>query len=78
MEVISLIQIVKELGLSIGIFALCAWMVMFIVKKLATTLDKLSGKIEKHENEADVRAKYARDEHRQMIETLGRINGHTK
>ena len=78
MEMIELARVIKEVGLSVGVFCLCAWIVMFIVKKMAVTLDKLCSSIDKHETEADIRAKYVREEHRQMIETLGRINGYNK
>ena len=78
MEIPMLLQIVKELGVSAGVFLLCAWMVMFIVKRLAITIDKLSDNMSKHEIEASARSKYIRDEHKQMIDALSRINGYHK
>lgn len=75
---LEMLKALKEVGIPIGAFALSAWVVMYIVKKVAVSLDKLCIKIDKHEAEADVRAKFVREEHRQMIEALGRINGYVK
>lgn len=34
--------------------------------------------IQRHDEKAEERGRYVREEHRQMIESLGRINGYTK
>lgn len=41
-------------------------------------VNRVTSSIERHDEKADDRAKYVREEHRQMIECLGRINGYTK
>ena len=82
----------KEVGIPIGAFALAAWVVIFIVKRLAGVIDKLSAKM-------DVFTGRVRDEHdasskqhekmlegfdkiaerdAEMIISLGRINGYKK
>lgn len=40
------------------------------------TLDKISDAIGRHDERADERGHYVREEHKQMIEVLGRINGY--
>lgn len=39
-------------------------------------LDKLCSTISRHDEKAEERGKYVREEHKQMIENLGRINGY--
>ncbi len=83
MDAISLGRITQEVGLPIGIFGLCCWMVITIV-------GKMSGSIEKLVKTMDLFTSRVRDEHtvhskeHEMImkqhegitETLGRINGY--
>ena len=86
MEISTLEAAVKNglsVVLAIGIFGLCVWLVKFVIvqltdrmKELVTALDKLQTKIEIHDKAAEERGKYVREEHKQMIETLGRINGY--
>ena len=38
--------------------------------------EKLVSVIERHDEKAEERGKYVREEHKQMIEVLGRINGY--
>lgn len=40
------------------------------------TINKIQGAIENHDKKAEERGRFVREEHRQMIETLGRINGY--
>ena len=40
------------------------------------TVNKVADRIDRHDEKADERAKYVREEHKQMIEILGRINGY--
>ena len=79
-------DIAKDLGLgiflSVGVFGLCVWMVKFIITKLdkqmdrhATALDKLELRIEKSENRQAEAHRYQREEHRQMIDQLIKLNG---
>ena len=72
-----------EAGLSIGIFGLCTWLVVTIVRRLCGTMDTLVNKMDRFTDRV-------RDEHEQsskqhermmtqhegMMETLGRINGY--
>ncbi len=39
-------------------------------------LNKISDNINRHDERADERGRYVREEHKQMIEVLGRINGY--
>ena len=78
-------KIAVEQGLSIGIFALCVWLVVKIVTQLCGAMEKLVSKL-------DVFMNRVKDEHEQsqkhheslmrqheaMIETLGRINGYKR
>jgi hypothetical protein len=41
-----------------------------------TILVKISDSINEHDRRADERGKYVRDEHKEMITVLGRINGY--
>lgn len=41
-------------------------------------LNKISNSVEEHDKRADERGRFVREEHKQMIETLGRINGYKK
>lgn len=83
MEVGGLIHIIKELGLSAGIFGLCVWIVVYIVKNLNRDMSKLVQRLEVFTDR--VRAEHEQSakqheammaEHKEMIKTLGRINGY--
>lgn len=39
-------------------------------------ISKISTSLDEHDKRADERGRYVREEHKQMIETLGRINGY--
>lgn len=80
---ISMARIIKEVGLSIGVFILCAWMVVFMVKKLSTSIDGLITRTEEHNKGSAERGRYIREEHKSMLtslkeveKALGRINGY--
>ena len=70
-------------GLSIGIFALCVWLVVTIVTRLCGTMDKLTNKMdlftdrvrEEHDRSNIAHGNLMR-QHEGMIESLGRINGY--
>jgi len=47
-----------------------------IQTKTNSTLDRICSGIERHDEKADERGKFVREEHKQMIEVLGRINGY--
>ena len=40
-------------------------------------VNEVTNSIKKHDEKADERGRYVREEHKQMIEALGRINGFT-
>ena len=46
-------------------------------KVQSETLLKISSSIEEHDRRADERGKFVREEHKEMIQSLGRINGYT-
>ena len=71
--------------MSMGVLALCVWVVKHVavgltkgLDRLAIVVDKVADKMDKHDDKADERGRYIRDEHKQMIECLGRINGYKK
>ena len=83
----SLFEIACKQGLSIvlaiGVFGLCVWLVKYIVIRLTKAIDAvvdsnkdLLNLIAKHDEKAEERGRYVREEHRQMIDVLGRINGY--
>lgn len=41
-----------------------------------TILHKIDNSIDEHDKRAEERGRYVREEHKQMIEVLGRINGY--
>ena len=85
METSVLVSLVKELGLGVGVFGLCCWLTVFIVKRLAASIDKLVSHIEissqrvrmEHEQSSKQHEKMM-EEHGEMIKTLGRINGYRR
>ncbi len=90
MDIFEIVKICKEAGLAIGIFGLCAWMVVFIVKRLARSIDNLVTKLDgfmvhvakehkdlsKQHSRAGKQHTAMMKEHKGMIEVLGRINGY--
>lgn len=48
------------------------------ISKQNDLLLKISNSIDEHDKRADERGKFVREEHRQMIDSLGRINGYKK
>jgi flagellar biosynthesis/type III secretory pathway M-ring protein FliF/YscJ len=46
--------------------------------KNSEVISKIVASVDRHDEKADERGKYVREEHRQMIEVLGRINGYKK
>jgi len=81
----SIIKTAIDSGLSVGIFGLCVWMVITIVKDLCGTMNKLTTRMEifmtRVRDEHIASAKQHESmmkQHEGMIETLGRINGYKK
>ena len=52
------------------------WLARF--ERQANAMDKIVTSIDRHDEKAEERGRYVREEHKQMIEALGRINGYTK
>lgn len=78
---------IKKVGvdvfLIVGVFALCVWIVRFMVMRMSIVMDKLVEKLEKHDRNALERGRYIKEEHGRMIDSLkeiqegfGRINGY--
>jgi len=85
MEVGVLSRIAQEIGLPIGIFGLCVWLVVFIVKRLSADLDKLinnltlfMSKVKDEHKQSSEEHKSLMDQHREMMIVMGRINGYKK
>lgn len=85
MNAITLAKLIKEIGLAAGSFALCAWMVIYIVKRLSTNIDRMITKQEifmdrvKAEHLAQVEDhKEFAIQNREITIVLGRINGYRK
>ena len=79
----TMVKTAIDSGLSIGIFALCVWLVVTIVRNLCGTMDKLNinmdkftDKVESDHQRGIENQKSLMEQHNQMIETLGRINGY--
>lgn len=81
----SIVQTAIEAGLGVGIFSLCAWLIVTIVNKLCGTMDKLVNKLDRFTDR--VRDEHVQSfkqheslmrQHEGMMETLGRINGYKK
>ena len=91
-EWIVLMKILKEIGLAAGAFALCAWIVVYIVKRVAVNLDRLTIRIEQGIAKQDVFMAREKKEHedlkddhkefalqnKEITAALGRINGYVK
>ena len=80
---VGIIKTAIDSGLSIGIFALCVWLVTTIVNKLCGSMDKLNANMDRFTDR--VREEHDRgienqkalmEQHKEMILTLGRINGY--
>lgn len=85
MDWLTLAKVVKEIGLAAGAFALCAWMVVYLVKKMAGAIDALTTKMEiftsrvRDEHESHTKEhQMIMEQHKGITETLGRINGYKK
>ena len=83
MNWLELAKVLKEIGLAAGAFALCAWMVVYIVKRLAHNLDKMIQKQDifmdrvRSEHEAQIEDhKEFSAQNKEITATLGRINGY--
>lgn len=89
MSLDDILKCIKELGMSAVFGGAFIWLCIYLVKhtvtnlstvvnNLAITVSKVQDSLVKHEEKADERGKYVREEHKQMIETLGRINGYKR
>lgn len=85
----ELIRIAIKGGIEVFLVIFLAYVLWHVVKhilekvtagidKTIAGCDKMIDRLDKHESETDMRSKFVREEHRQMIDTLGRINGYKK
>lgn len=51
-----------------------AW--LYRLEKQSDLINKILSSVDDHDKRADERGRFVRDEHKQMIEILGRINGY--
>jgi len=82
MNWLELASVVKEIGLAIGAFCLCAWMVVYMVKRLAGNLDKMIAKqelfmdrVRSEHLAAEADHKEFAIQNKEITAALGRING---
>ena len=92
MGLLEIITVIKEVGVATIGMGLVVWVVVFIVKRLADVIDKLSTKFDlsmsrvklEHEQSAKEHNRLISiadgllSQHTEMIATLGRINGYKK
>lgn len=79
----AIVKTALEAGLSMGIFGLCVWLVVTVVKRLCGTMDRLVNKMDRFTDRVREEHDRSREQHDKMmgqhegmIETLGRINGY--
>ena len=85
MNWLEVAKVIKEIGLAAGAFALCAWMVIYIVKRLAVNLDRMIQKQDIFMARVEHEHKAAQEDHKEfalqnkeITAALGRINGFKK
>jgi len=85
-------RMLKEVGLAAGSFALCAWMVVYLVKRMGISIERQTAAIDRLISKQDLFMDRVKKEHLDQIEdhkefaiqnkeitaTLGRINGYKK
>jgi len=71
MEYLELAKFIKEVGISIGVFILCFWIVQYIIKKMGSSLDSMIGKM-------DIFTARVRKEHEQSAEQHKQIMSDNK
>ena len=83
MEYLELAKFIKEVGISIGVFVLCFWIVQFIVKRMAASLDALTvnmkqftDNVRREHKEGAEHHKSIMEQHMEIMKGLGRINGY--
>jgi len=69
-------DIVKELGLSVGVFLLCFYMVKEFINRMAGSIEKLITQNEVFMSRVRAEHDAACKQHEEMIKVLGRINGY--
>ncbi len=70
MTPIEVAKVLKEVGLAAAAMGLCIWIVVYIVKRLGETVDKLSDKIDKIGSNWTIFADRVRGEHDTHEESL--------
>ena len=83
MNYIELAKIIKEIGLAAGAFGLCTWMVIYIVRKLGSNIEKMITKQEIFMDRVRAEHEAAQEDHKEfaiqnkeITAALGRINGY--
>lgn len=83
---IETIKLCAKVGLEYFLVASLVWLLAYVIKhtvvkqsemieRLLIALNKLSERIEKHEQEANSRGVFVMQEHKEMIKALDRMNG---
>ena len=82
---LEIAKVAKEIGLAAGAFGLCAWMVVYIVRKLGSNIEKMIAKQEIFMDRVRAEHEAAQEDHkefaqqnREITAALGRINGYKR
>ena len=70
MSPIEFVKVLKEVGLAVGAMGLCIWIVVYIVRQLGKTVEKLADKIENVGGSFKMFADRVRSEHDSHAESL--------
>ena len=83
MTIVELARLIKEIGISAAAFGLCAYLTIFIVKRLAISVDELclhiktfATRVREEHDRSGKEHEALMKQHDEMIKTLGRINGY--
>jgi len=78
-----ILKAAKELGLGLGVFALCAWITIKIVKDLCSTMEELrlsfiefTTRVKEEHRASQEQHRGLMSQHDEMMKILGRINGY--
>ena len=68
MDWIVLAKVIKETGIPIAAFILCAWMIVYIVKRMGVNLEKLEKVIDKQIAKTDLFMAQVKKEHEAQVD----------
>lgn len=77
-EWITLAKLVKDIGLGICAFGLCAWMVIYIVKKLTGTIEIMIDTIKEMLTSLKMFMAMVKVEHRSLMENVEELKENNK